>query len=395
MQRRDWLAITLGCALGACVALGWLLQSSRHSRSAAPASSAMPRPELLPEADGELTHVLLHWTPETDAMTAVAYREFLATLPESVAVTFVLPQGLTPVAEQALTRRLLLIEPSGALQRRARRERVVGPITTWSKDRALVSHVRHGWALLIAPSEPGRQWASRHNDWDTIRQLGQIPGFGFASEVAPFDFDAGDLAVAGHRILVDGNLLEKNQHRGYRDMPQLLARLEEYFAMPAVALGSVAGETPRHHLSMFLTPLIGRVMLVGDPRAARAIVGADFRPGELGLESQLPLVADFSEATLARFDHAAENAKRAGFEVVRIPNVPFEDKTYWSYTNGIYEVRGGKRRAWVPQFDHPALDAQARDTYARLGWETIPVHVRSLYSSHGTIGCIVNVLGRR
>jgi hypothetical protein len=42
----------------------------------------------------------------------------------------------------------------------------------------------------------------------------------------------------------------------------------------------------------------------------------------------------------------------------------------------------------------PALDQAAREVYERLGWTVIPVSVRDVYTQHGTIGCLVNVLSR-
>jgi hypothetical protein len=32
--------------------------------------------------------------------------------------------------------------------------------------------------------------------------------------------------------------------------------------------------------------------------------------------------------------------------------------------------------------------------YEKLGWQAVPI-VRRIYRYHGTIGCVVNVLGRR
>jgi hypothetical protein len=97
---------------------------------------------------------------------------------------------------------------------------------------------------------------------------------------------------------------------------------------------------------------------------------------------------------VARFDRAAADLTAAGWRVVRIPEVPFLDKTYMAYTNGVYETRGGVKTAWMPTFDLPALDAQARAVYESLGWRVHPVRARGLYPLHGTIGCLVNVLAR-
>jgi hypothetical protein len=41
------------------------------------------------------------------------------------------------------------------------------------------------------------------------------------------------------------------------------------------------------------------------------------------------------------------------------------------------------------------LDAAAREIYASLDWEVRPIRVGRVYPFHGTIGCLVNVLGRQ
>ena len=79
---------------------------------------------------------------------------------------------------------------------------------------------------------------------------------------------------------------------------------------------------------------------------------------------------------------------------MRVPNVPFDEKTYLTYTNGVYESFGGRRIAYMPTYEEPKLDEAAIEVYERLGWEVRPIRVRRLIPHHGTIGCLVNVVGR-
>jgi hypothetical protein len=148
---------------------------------------------------------------------------------------------------------------------------------------------------------------------------------------------------------------------------------------------------------------LGDVMLVGDPKAAIPILGADYVPGEASADTGDPLRADFSDMMVGRFERAAKDLAAAGYRVVRIPHVAFDDKTYFAYTNGVYETRGGKKIAWVPQYADESvpdaakmakLDAMARKVYEDLGWTVKPVRVRAAYPYHGTIGCLANVLAR-
>jgi len=355
------------------------------------------RSAVLAEADGALQHVLLHWTPSADSDLARPYSDFLRALDENVRVTMVLARDLPAADQQRFDARLKQIDPSERLLRRVERVGVKGPITTWSKDRALVSYRDSGpgHARLSIPAEPTETWKERHNDWLSVSEVAKHFPNQFELDATPFDFDAGDFAVGRGMLIFDTNLLEKNRRRGFGTLEQLAGRIGEYFQMQVVTLGQELGDTPRHHLSMYMTPLTKNQVLVGDPAAARAIVGNDFRPGENGVDTGEPLVADFSPAMLARFQRAKADLTAQGFEVATIVNVPFDDKTYFAYTNGVFEVRGGRRIAYVPAYDVPALDESAYATYRKLGWEVIPIHVRSLFTSHGTIGCVVNVLERR
>lgn len=388
-QLNTFFSVTLGVTLGM---LGIWCKASEPT-----VSPQVRRAAVLAEADGALEHVLLHWTPSADRDLAQPYTDFIRALDQSVRITLVLSLGLTESEQLLLTSRLKQIDPSEQLLRRVQRVEVAGPITPWSKDRALVSARDSGTrrARMTIPAEPTSAWQERHHDWASVAAVVEhFPGE-MELEVSPFDFDAGDLAVGRGLLLFDSNLLEKNRRRGFDSIEQLAGRVGEYFQMQVVTLGRELGDTPRHHLSMYMTPLTGNQVLVGDPVAARAVVGDAFKPGESRVETDEPLVADFSPAMVARFQRARADLVGHGFDVTDIVNVPFDDKTYLSYTNGVFEVRGGHRIAYVPAYGIPALDASAHATYRKLGWEVVPIRVRTLFPYHGTIGCVVNVLARR
>jgi hypothetical protein len=291
---------------------------------------------------------------------------------------------------------LARIDPSGALAARTRVVEVQGPISVWSKDRALVmapdaQATRTG---LVIPVPPDARWKERANDWRTLQQVAEAMPDRFYVRQLPLEFDAGDFDVAGGQVLVDDNLVAKNRARGVGDVTQLRKLLEGMLARPVSVLGTADGDVPRHHMSMYMAALDGHVALVGDPRAGRDVVGEAYAPGEVDPDTGEPLRADFSDATIARFDRAAADLAAAGWRVARIPEVPFLDKTYMAYTNGVYETRDGAKVAWMPVFGIDELDARARAVYEGLGWKVRPVRARAMYALHGTIGCLVNVLAR-
>jgi hypothetical protein len=393
------LQALLGIALGLVVSIAVLRAQSQAKAPPPPQASTKLAGTVLREDDGSLDEVLVHYVPKLEPLVDDAYRDFLGTLDPSTRVVVVAPKG----ASDSLARFLARIDASGSLAARARVVEVDGPISVWSKDRALVlgpgaDASRTGLAI---PAPPDPRWVERANDWRTLAQVASAMPDRFYVRQLPLDFDAGDFDVAGGVVLVDDNLVTKNAARGVGDVGQLRKMLEGLLARPVRVLGAADGDVPRHHMSMYMAALDGGVALVGDPRAAEAIVGSAFVPGETDPDNGEPLRADFSDATVARFDRAAHDLEAAGWRVVRIPEVPFLDKTYMAYTNGVYETRASPARdgtaahvAWVPFFGIPELDARARAVYESLGWQVRPVRSRALYAYHGTIGCLVNVLAR-
>jgi len=125
MARRASLGVAvLGAALGLLLAVGVIAAASRDASS----EGAPPAPgALLPEADGRLTAVAMHWTPEMDAATADTYADFLRALPADVAVSLVIGRDPDPAVRARLEERLRAIDPSGGLARRMARVEVRGP----------------------------------------------------------------------------------------------------------------------------------------------------------------------------------------------------------------------------------------------------------------------------
>ena len=382
----------LGTLLGLGVAVLVLLTVARSPAEQQRDPTSTP-PALLSETDGAIREVALHYVPKIFGAVRETYTDYLRALPRDVTLRVVVANDLSTADQRRL--RGFFDDIDTTLWARTRIVPSPGPITTWSKDRALVTAPSpEGPAWLVATAEPDHKWPERYGDWLTVDALARTSSKRFERHVAPFDFDAGDFAVAKGHIIVDANLILKNQRRGIVDAGALEHRLEAWFGAPVVVLGTRPGDTPPHHLSMYMTPLHDDVVLVGDPRRARDLLGPDFRPGADSAETGRPLVADFSTATQRRFDNAAERLAQLGYRVIRIPNVPLEDKTYLTYTNGVYETRDGRHIAYLPTYGINELDLAARETYARLGWEVRPIRVRHVYPFHGTIGCLVNVLAR-
>jgi hypothetical protein len=368
----------LGIAIGVAVALIVVLVAARIRSTPPPRANA----PIVADDSGALREIVMHYVPELEPTFADTYDDFLLSLAPETQVDFVIRRGTRARLDAFLSR----------IDRRA--ERVVEidvPIGIWSKDRALVlSRPNETRIELLVPPRPRPGEGSRPGDWEIVPALAREMSDRFEVKKLPFAFDAGDFTIAGDRVFVDPNVFARNASRSLHSPAQLSALL----GREVVMIGENVGDVPRHHMSMYMAALDGGVALVGDPAAGARIVGDAFVPGETSAETGDPLRADFSPETIARFDRAATELARAGFRVERIPTVPFDDKTYFAYTNGVFETRAGSRIARMPVFDVPALDAAARAVYEKHGYRVVPIRARRMYPQHGTIGCLVNVLAR-
>lgn len=384
------LAIVLGASVGggaAALALALIPASKGPQAWEAPTVEGA----LVDEAAGPIEAVAFHYTPGAEPIFGEVYRAFLPSLDPSVKLWALVPPSEGGAAKAKLLDFLKAVPGGEALAGRVQVAEASGPVSPWSKDRALVTGPP---IRLVAPAEPAGAWPQRLADWNAPMDLARAFPSQLSVTVVPLDFDAGDFAITGGRLLVDANLVGKNAGRGLDTPAKLAQALDRMFRMKVAVLGERAGDVPRHHLSMYLTPLTDGAVLLGDPREGRALVGEGFVPGEDSPDSGERLRADFSPDVLARYDRAAKDLAAAGFKVVRIPTVPFDDKTYLAYTNGVFETRDGKKVAWMPVFGLPALDARAAQVYRELGWEVRPVPSRAAFPYHGTLGCLVNVLAR-
>jgi len=155
-----------------------------------------------------------------------------------------------------------------------------------------------------------------------------------------------------------------------------------------VFLGERDGDVPRHHIMMYLAPLGGRRVLVGDVAWGLRLLDAE--PAARG-----GLAVERDPATAARFDFAARALAAAGFEVHRAPVVVLAGAgSYVTYTNALFASEAGRPVVYLPTYALPRLDGAAAALYRRLGYEVRPVDVAAIYRQNGSLGCLVNVLAR-
>lgn len=379
-----------GLLLGgvAVALLSWLA----GDRAPKPAPPAHPVAEFA----GAIDAVWMQFSADTEAIVGDAQADFLRALaPEAkVVVTVGGPAEAAAFGQFAAAR---------GLTRSVQIVPVPGPVSPWTRDRALfVRNAADGLRLLVPP-DPDPEWARRFNDQRAVPLLAAALGNAKTAEL-PLAFDGGDLMLTGEAVFFGSNLWWQNRGRGYARPQDLAASLAKWTGKPAYALGDQDGDVPRYHLAMYAAVLDGKRALVGDPKLARAIAGPNFAPGDAAVETGDALLADDSTETQAQFDRAAADLQRLGWQVSRLPVVAFDERTYMTWTNAVAETRAGNRTVYLPvyarQTDDAAsplgrLDRAGAAAWQALGYAIKPIRVAGVWPHHGTIGCLVGVLARR
>jgi hypothetical protein len=372
--------ILLGVAIGLAVSVGVLALSGGRRGPAAPESGP-----LLSECDGAVRRLVIHYADEEDDVVIPTYRSFLRQLPAGVEGLVVCPSEAT---FQALLRQV------GPTECRLTPVIVGHPITSWSRDRWLALGAAHGRpATLLSPhGEDGADvWPARKGDQRVADDLAAAPGSGVYARHSDLYFDGGDFATDGETVFVRPAVLLRNLQRTVATRAELIESLSALLKHRVLLLEGA----PDHHVGMYLMPVGGRTVLVGDPRMAESALAQS--PEEAAaVASFLPGGPDFTKEMVASFEAVAEQCRAAGYRVARIPIVPGKDgRTYLTYVNGILDERDGRRTVYMPSYSFAAgLNRAATAAWTDLGYEVRPVECDGCARYFGTLHCLVNVLQR-
>jgi Porphyromonas-type peptidyl-arginine deiminase len=340
-----------------------------------------PAGPLLSECDGSLRRLVIQYAEGADDAVLPTYRGFLRQLPAGVEVCVVSP------SEDEFRALLRGVGPTDCRLTPV----IVGhPITSWARDRWLA--LGQPTVLLHSRAEDGAAvWPARAGDQRIADDLAAALAPDVRARQSDLYFDGGDVDADGETAFVRPTVLLRNVQRTVATRDELIAALSTLLKRRVVLLDGA----PDHHVGMYLMPVGGRTVLVGDPKRAERVLGE--APEEaMAVASFLPGGPDFSEVTLASFEAVAEHCRQAGYRVVRIPIVPGHDgRTYLTYVNGIIDERDGRRTIYMPEYSFaPSLNRAAAAVWTELGYEVRPVECDGCAHCFGTLHCLVNVLRR-
>ncbi len=371
--------VVLGVFLGLVASVGVL--SFYHGGNGPPGVADGP---LLSDCGGTIRQVVIHYNADAADVVLPTYRDFLRQLPAGVTAYVVCP-------DKAAYRDLIArVGPTHC----ALSSVIVGhPITAWSRDRwlALGGSGEQRTVLLCPRGEDGAGvWPQRAGDQRVAEDLAAALGPGVACRHSDLYFDGGDFAADDETAFVRPAILLQNLQRTVETREELIESLSATLKRRIVILDGA----PEHHTAMYLMPIGGRTVLVGDPRWAERLLAGS--PDRSAVEACLPGGPDFSDAMVARFDAVVGRCREAGYRVARIPVVPGGDgRTYLTYVNAILDRRGSRRIVYMPVFrSAEVLNRAATAVWTGLGYEVRPVECDACCRNFGALHCLVNILRR-
>jgi len=336
---------------------------------------------VLSDCDGALREVVIQYVPDAAPIVTDACRDFLAQLPDGVTAWMVCPNRK---AFDDFRGRI------GATACTLRPVIVGHPITSWSRDRWLcLGPGDDGVSRLLSPrGEMGAGvWPAREGDERVGEDIAAALGSHVAAVRSGLLFDGGDFVADSDTVFVTPRVLRRNLQKTVTARWELLNRLRRMLRREIVLLE----DAPDHHAGMFMMPVGGRTMLVGDPAAGRRLTE------DVDVHALCPPKgADFSEATQARFDAVASQCRSAGYRVVRMPVVPGRDgRTFLTPLNVILDERDGRRTVYMPVYQGAdVLNEAAAAVWDSVGYDVRNVDCSDAYTHFGSLRCLVNVLRR-
>ncbi|MBI5490485.1 MAG: hypothetical protein HY905_24330 [Deltaproteobacteria bacterium] len=375
---RRLLAIALGIAAGvaAAAALGSF-----------DAQEPPPRPRIVPDSGGGLRELLVHWVPAHADLVLPTYRDLFAALDDDVTVRVAVERMEDFDDFVARLEGLALSPVEGPAPSRLEPVVVGRPITIWSRDRFVTAEL-DGRPLLVVPERKITGVVERANDW-IVPWVVAAAKVGPSVLAAPFVFDGGDFVSDERFVYATAVLPGRNEGTRWGDPGTMRDALAARFDRDVLLLGASRDDVPEHHIGMFVTPIGGGTVAVGDVDLGRTLMG--------GGEGELPagLTADFSPSTSAKFRRVAEELRRAGLEVVPVPLVPTTTPfVFVTYNNVLLDDREDGRHVLVPTYGLETLDAAGRAVWENLGFTVHPIDVSRLFVHGGALRCVAAVVRR-
>jgi N-dimethylarginine dimethylaminohydrolase len=261
-------------------------------------------------------------------------------------------------------------------------------LSPWARDRYVVFLRAERTCVLLPKSDSVA--SDNVGDLDVARKLaGTIEGLEVVH--SDLDLEGGDVIVTDEHVLVGIGTVLANEGR-FREGVE--AYLEAVFDRQVVVVGEDEGSVPHVHLDMFVTAVGPRRLLLGDPSLTEGYFRVQHEPGAATIDARS--IGGFARQTqedwAPAYEEIAEQLRRAGFRVERIPILHTDDGNLVTWNNAVTERRGSEAHAYVPSYGIPVLDRDAHERWRKLGYRVHPVRAAEVIRHGGAIRCLSNVV---
>lgn len=363
------------------------------------------RLQLVPDTGGTIRFVALQVVPEASSRPQIEIIRGLA------AAHALLVCGSAPLAasvRRALTRARVPRSRYTVIQSEH------PDLTLWARDTFASTSDEAGRPTLLLPAR---------SDLDTSEADRRVP-YLIGPHIPPYAqvvqsnyyFEGGNVVsdetwtFIGHDVIADNEPEDGSR----ADRHRVRRRLRDVFGREIRVIGSAGSPPPLDHIDMFLTPLGGGRVLVGDPLAAvttllaipwerwahyesrfnrpsaKAYGGPPFSLFEVVERNAAPELAGWFNGLAARL--AAD-----GLEVFRMPLLICDDEQQLpiiSYNNVVQELGPGGPRVLLPRYRIDELDEEAQRRWEALGREVHAVDLSKTLDLHGAVRCLTQVITR-
>ena len=356
--------------------------------SLAASSACADDGRVLPDCNGTIAEVTLHYLYEELDRLAPTYQDLMLALPPDVDLRVLCPSDVA-VAD-------FVEQWSADASAGGRVVNVINvdrDITLWSRDRYVARYdvtTTHPASLVVSldrvdyDEDKRNEWAIAH----TLAGAGIVPGV-----IESMLFVEGGNIVSNQSAVFVGINTLKDSVRTDHDEPLLRRGLERELGGKLVMIRDHAGLVPTSHIDMYITPITDELLLVGDVSLAESTLKAaeDDRYDSVWPAER----SEEMDALRLRYDSIARGLESSGYRIKRLPLVPDPDDEWLiTYNNALIEHRDGRAIVYMPTYDVPALDRAAARLYRGLGFDVRPINVADLYELGGAVRCIANVTRR-
>ena len=343
------------------------------------------RAGVLPDSEGAIAEILLQYdVSETDEIAPV-YNDLFDQLPSGVDICVV--SACDESTSEFLSRW------GEALEHRGHDVTVVEidrPISVWARDRhiARCDALSFETGTSFVPVDAGWYSDCKINELESHRAMAATR---LVPDLMPhaIHLEGGNVIGNGRHVFIGANVFDENES----SPDSLLSLLTDIAGRPVVVIGDDRGEVPWGHVDMYLTPIDDQTILVASTWSGRAALleeSASGAPPLFELNEQIEPAGVIGPC----LDQIAARLESEGYIVHRLPGLLGVDEWMVTYNNVLIDHRGDDRRVFMPVYGISALDARARETYERLGFEVCPVDVSQVFRNGGAVRCIVNVTRR-